>query len=126
MNIKPDLWVFKVGGIAIALATAVPAQASEMERTIQSCIAEAGQKHGKYLLKLQSYSDNKYHIARMKGLCEAWRAVEAKDRAALLKSCQHEANGMVRGMRAMVYYDDHVDALKGYCQILHDVAEKNS
>lgn len=126
MNGKSGLWSLKVGVLALALAASIPAQASGLEQTIQSCVTEAGQKHGKYLLKLQSYGDNKYHIKRMRGHCEAWRTVEAKDRAALLKSCQHEAKGMVRGLRAMVYYDDHVDALKGYCQSLHDMAEKNS
>lgn len=124
MNGQSGLWSLKASAMVLALGLAMPAQASDMDQTIQACVTEAGQKHGKYLLKQQFYGDNKYHIKRMRGHCEAWRTVEAKDREALLKSCQHEAKGMVRGLRAMVHYDDHIDALKGHCQSLYAMSGK--
>jgi hypothetical protein len=118
----------KSAGLVAILAVAMiaPALASGVEQTVQACVAEAKLKHGKFLLKQQSVTNNKYHVARMTERCEAWRNVAGTDRTELLKSCEAEARGMVRGMRAMVYYGDHVRALKGHCQALYTMTETRS
>jgi hypothetical protein len=126
MNCKACFWIFMAGFGAASLGPALPAQASNLEQTIQSCVSVAQEPHGTYLLQRQSYTDNRYHIARMSGLCAAWGAVAAQDRAALLRSCQHEAKGMVRGLRASATHGGHVLSLQGHCQRLYDLTQKSS